>query len=94
MAYGEYTMKKFRVSEWHRQFKEGWEDVQTDSRSWQPKTKRDPNVDRVQTLVSSDRRLGVRLIAEELIMNMETVYQIIMEDFGMRKISSKMVPRI
>jgi histone-lysine N-methyltransferase SETMAR len=42
--------------------------------------------------VCSDRRLGVRLIAEEL--NRETVRQMITEDLGMRKVSAKMVPRI
>ena len=51
-------------------------------------------MDRVQTLVHSDRRLGVRVIAEELNMNRETVRQIVKEDLGMRKISTKMVPRI
>jgi RecG-like helicase len=36
----------------------------------------------------------VRVVAEELNMNRETVQQIIKEDLGMRKISAKMVPRI
>jgi len=45
-------------------------------------------------LVRSDRRLGVRVIAEELNMNRETVRQIVKEDLGMRKFSGKMVPRI
>jgi hypothetical protein len=48
-------------------FKEGREDVQDDPRSGQPKTQRtDANVDRVLTLVCPDRRLSVKLIAEEL----------------------------
>jgi hypothetical protein len=48
MAYGEYTMKKSSVFEWHRQFKEGREYVQGDPRSGQPKTQRtDVNVDQV-----------------------------------------------
>jgi histone-lysine N-methyltransferase SETMAR len=51
-------------------------------------------VDRVRTLVLSDRRLGVTAIAEELYMNRETVRQIVKEDLGVRKISAKMVPRI
>jgi len=51
-------------------------------------------VDRVRTLVRSYRRLGVRVIAEELNMNRETVRQIEKEDLGMRKISAKMVPLV
>jgi len=86
-------MKKLSVFEWHRRFKEGREDVQDDPRSGQPKTQRtDSNMDRVRTLVRSDRRLGVRVIAEELNVNRETVRQIVKEDLGMRKISAKMVP--
>jgi hypothetical protein len=73
VAYGEYAMKKSSVFEWHRRFK-AWRDVQGDPRSGQRKTHRtDANVDIVRTLVRSDRRLGVRLIAEELNMNTETV---------------------
>jgi hypothetical protein len=88
-------MKKSSVFEWHRRFKEGREDVQDDPGSGQPITHRtDANVDRVRTLVRSDRGLGVRLIAEELNMNKETVRQILTEDLGMRKVSAKMVPQI
>jgi ethanolamine utilization protein EutQ (cupin superfamily) len=46
-------------------------------------------------LVSSDRRLGVRLIlVEELNKIRETVRQFITKDFVVRKISAKMMPRI
>ena len=83
------------VFEWHEWFKEGQEDVQDDPRCGQPKTQRkDANVDRVRNLVRSDRRLGVRVIAEVLNMNRETVRQIVKKDLGMRKFSAKMVPRI
>ena len=93
VAYGGYAMKKSSVFEWHRQFKEGQEDVQDDPRSWQSKTQRtDANADRVRTLVRSDRKLGVRVITEEMNMNRETVRQSVKEDLGMRKISAKMVP--
>jgi len=95
VAYGEYAMKKSSVFEWHMRFKEGREDMQDDPRSGQPKTQRtDANVDRVRTLVRSGRRLGVRVIAEEMNMDRETVRQIVKEDLGMRKIFAKMVPRI
>src|SRR5215469_4581081 len=95
VACGEYGMKKSSVFEWHRRFKEGREDVQDDPRSEQPKTQRtDANVDRVRTLVCSDRKLGVRVIAEELTMNRETVRLIVKEGLGERKISAKMVSRV
>jgi hypothetical protein len=83
-------MKKLSVFEWHRQFKEGREDVQDDSRSGQSKTQgTNTNVDRVRTLVHSNQRLGVRVIAGGLNMNRETVRQIVKEDLGIRKISEK-----
>jgi hypothetical protein len=69
--------------------------VQDNPRSGQSKTQRkDANVDTVRTLVCSDRREGVRVTAEELNMNRETVRQVVKEDLGMRKTSAKMVPRI
>jgi transposase len=55
-AYGEYAKKKSSVFEWRRRFEEGPEDVQDDPRSGRPKMQRaDANVDRVRTLVRSDR---------------------------------------
>jgi len=49
VAYGEYSLKKSSVFEWHRLFKEGREDVQDDPRSGQPKMQwTDANVDRVK----------------------------------------------
>ena len=66
VAYGELSMKKSSVFEWHRRFKEGREDVQDDQRSGQPKTKRtDANGNRVRNLVRWDKKLGVRVIAEK-----------------------------
>jgi hypothetical protein len=93
VAYGEYALKKSSVAEWHSQIKEGRENVKDDSRSGQPKTERtDTNVDRVRTLVSSDRRVGVRVMAEELNMNRETVRQIVKEDLGVGHLRSATLP--
>ena len=55
--------------------------MQDHPKSGQAKTQRkDANVDRVRTLVRSDRRGGVKVIAEQLNMNRETVRQIVKED--------------
>ena len=78
VAYGEYAMKKSSIFERQRRFKEGREDAQDDPRSGLPKTQRtDANVDRARTLVRSDRRVGVRITAEEMNMNTEIVRQIV-----------------
>jgi transposase len=90
VAYVEYAMKKSSVFEWHRRFKEGREDVQDYPRSGQPKRQRtDANVDRVQTLMRSDRRLGVTVIAEEVNIKMKSVRQIVKKYLGIRTISAK-----
>ena len=92
---GDDTMSRTRIFEWHRRFKEGREEVENDHRSGRPSTsKTDENVERVRQKVRNDRRLTVRMIAEELGMNSERVWRIITEDLGMRKICTKMVPRL
>jgi len=86
VAYGKYALTKLSVFEWHRWFKEGEEDVQDDPRSGQQKTqKTDANVD----LVFSEERVGVRVIAEELIMSRETERQIVKLDLGVKKFLQK-----
>ena len=67
--------------EWQRKFKEGREEVEDDHRSGRPSTSRtDENVERARQKVRSDRRLTVRMIADELGVNSERVWRIITED--------------
>jgi hypothetical protein len=41
VAYGEHTIKKSSVFEWHRRFKEGREDTQDEPRNGQSKTQKE-----------------------------------------------------
>ena len=94
-VYGDDSMSRTHLFEWHRRFKEGREEVEDDHRSGRPSTSRtDENVERVRQKVRSDRCLTIRMIADELGMNCEQVWRIIMEDLWMRKICAKMVPRL
>ena len=73
-VYGDNTMSRTRLFEWLRRFKEGREEMEDDHRSGRPSTSRsDENVERVRQKVRSDRRLTVRMIANELGMNSERV---------------------
>ena len=94
-VYGDATMSRTRIFEWHKRFREGREDVEDDPKSGRPTTSRaNENVERVREKVRNDRRLTVRMIADELSMNSERVWRIITEDLGMRKVCAKMVPRL
>ena len=94
-VYGDATMSRTRIFEWRKRFREGREDVEDDPKSGRPTTSRtNENVERVREKVRSDRRLTVRMIADELSMNSERVWRIITEDLGMRKVCAKMVPRL
>jgi len=50
-------------------------------------------VERVRSLVRSDRRLTLRMISSELNLNQFTVHQILTQDLDMRKVCAKMVPK-
>jgi hypothetical protein len=94
-VYGADATKKSSVSEWHKSFKVGQEDVKDDERTECPKSHWiDENVEKVQKMVRSDTQLSVRMMAEELNLYRETVRKVLTEDLGMRKVSAKMVPRI
>ena len=94
-VYGDDTMSRTRLFEWHRRFEEGREEVKDDHRSGRPSTSRtDENFERVRQKVRSDRRLTVKMIADELRINSERVWRIITENPGMRRICAKMVPRL
>jgi predicted transcriptional regulator len=68
--------------------------VEDDERPGRPVTmKTDENVDKVRTLVRNDRRLSIRMIAEELNVDKETVRKILPETVKMKKVCAKMVPK-
>ena len=80
-VYGDDMISRTCLFESHRRFKEGREEVEDDHWSGRPSTSRtDENVERVRQKVRSDRRLTVKMIADELGMNSERVWRIITED--------------
>jgi orotate phosphoribosyltransferase-like protein len=69
--------------------------VEDDERPGLPVTmKTDENVDKVRTLVRNDRRLSIRMIAEELNVDKETVKQILTENLKMKKCMPRWFQRI
>ena len=56
-------------------------------------SKTDDNVERVRSLVRSDRTMTLRMICSELKLNRFTVHQILTQDLDMRKVCAKVVPK-
>ena len=91
-VYGDSSMSRTRVFEWHKRFVEGREDDPKSGRSCTSTT--DTNIEKVWQLVRSDRRLTIRVISNEVGMDKETVRTILANTLGMRKVCAKMVPRL
>ena len=71
-GYGEHSLSRAQVFRWHKSFLEGREQVEEEPRAGRPSTsKTDNNVERVRSLVRSDRRLTSTLDCHLLSINME-----------------------
>jgi len=67
-AYGDATLLRTMVFKWHKAFKEGRENVEDDPRSGRPNSStNDQNLEVVRAVMAKDRRLSVRMIAEEMV---------------------------
>ena len=78
-----------------KRFKEGRGEIGDDQRPGRPSTsKTDANIEKVGEIVIQNRRLSIRAVAELINIDKETVRQILQNNFNMKKVCSKMVPRI
>ncbi|GFW54761.1 protein GVQW3 [Trichonephila clavipes] len=94
-AYGRESLSQAQVFRWHKMFKEGRESEEDKPRAGRPSTSRTAeNEQRVRHLLNTDRRLSVRMIAEQLGMDKMVVHKIISEDLRMRMICAKLVPKV
>jgi len=93
-TFGDDAMSRAQAFCWHKMFSEGRTIVEDEQLSRRPSTTRtSDNTARVPELVRSDRRLTVKMIADEVNVNREAVRRKLTEELGMRKICAKMVPR-
>jgi len=86
-AFGDDAMSIAQAFRWHKMFSEGRTIGEDEQRSGRPSaTRTSDNTARVTELVRSDRRLTVKMIADEVNVNREAVRPILIEELGMRKI--------
>ena len=81
-VYGKECMSRTRVFEWHKRFREGRADVEDDEHSRRPTISKN----KIEKIVREDCWLSIRLIAERMFINKETVWQVLHDNLHMTKV--------
>jgi len=85
-AYGKDALSKAQVYRWHKAFREGREDVEDEQCIGRPSTSHtSDNVAEVKAVLDSDRRLIVRLIADQVGLPKSIVHKIVTTELQMQK---------
>jgi len=93
-ALGEHASLYATIKNWVAQFKCGDFSTYDALRSGRPKTVTTAElIDQIHELISEDRRISAKSIAEQLGISRDRVGSIIHEDLDLRKLSAKWVPK-
>ena len=83
------------VYKWFERFRIGCESVEGEGRSGRPSTsKTQENVEIINEMISSNRRLTIREISEDLNISYGSVQNILTTYLNMRRVSAKFVPGV
>ena len=94
-VYGKECLSRTRVFEWHKRFHEDRTDVEDDERSRRPTIlKTTYNNQEIEKIVQEDRRLSIRLIAERMSIDKETMWQVLHENLHMTKVCAQVVSKL
>jgi len=86
-AYGDATLLRTIVFKSHKALKEGPENVEDDPCSGRPiSSTNDQNVEVVQAVMAKDRRLSVRMIAEETGLDKSAVHRILTDHLRVQRV--------
>lgn len=93
-AFGEDAMSQNRTFVWHKEFKEGREEVDDMPRSGRPSTaSTDENIEAVKNFVLENRSIGIREIAALLDISFGSAEHILVDILGMRRVAARLVPK-
>lgn len=93
-VYGENSLSRARVFEWCKRFFHGRESINDDQRPGRPVSISTPQmVTKINEIVHGDHRISIRMIAETVNADKETVRKILHEELKMKKVCGKWVPK-
>ena len=83
------------ITKWYREFRMGYTSINDGKRSGRPSDARSQeNINRVEKLINSDRRVNIHHIGRTLGLSYGTVQRIIHDDLKLKKLSARWVPRM
>ena len=92
-VYDDDYMSRTQVYTWFTRFKNGRDDLNDDPRPGRPEaSNRAELVGKVRKIIAIDANFTVRMLAEELNLSYCTIYIILTEDLGKRKVFARFVP--
>ncbi|XP_067937020.1 protein GVQW3-like [Watersipora subatra] len=94
-AFGDESLKKTQVYEWHKRFRKGREEVEDDKRCGAPTSRRTVTaIDTVKAIVNADRRVTIREVSQQTGLSFGTIHKILKDDLNMHRVAAKFVPRL
>ena len=86
-VYGDDCMSRTQVHTWFTRFKNGRDDLNDDARPRRPEASNHSKlVGKVRKIIAIDANFTVRMLVEELNSSYCTIYRILTEDLGKRKV--------
>ena len=86
-------MSRTQVYTWFTRFENGREDLNDDLRPGQPEASNRAELkEKVREIMAIDTNFTVRMLAEQLNSSYCTMYAILTEDLGKRKVCARFVP--
>jgi len=94
-AFGDQTLSRAQVFQWHTRFMTGRRSVDDDEHTGRIRSFTAPEiVARIQELPLQDQRRTIRDIAEELGIGYRKCQRVLTEELGTHRVAAKFVPRI
>ncbi|UYV61578.1 hypothetical protein LAZ67_1005355 [Cordylochernes scorpioides] len=92
-VYGTLRLSKSNVFIWHKRFSDGRNTLEDDKHTGRPSSSKTPeSIEKVREFVANNRSASLRMMAEVLHINKETIRIILHEDLGKTKVCAKFVP--
>ena len=94
-VYGDNSVCRTLVFDWHKRFREGWRSIEDNERSGRPISKHSEQaVEEVRALLKEDRRYTLKDLALATGFSVWKMHQIVHEDLGMRRVCARWIPRL